>query len=77
MAHTTEDLVLVERMPEWMRGSHRAAGNWGLYPANGAERCIMTRAEAEALVNGDEYDHIVRDATERDAAHYETRVASP
>lgn len=23
------DLVLVERMPGWMRGSHAAAGNWG------------------------------------------------
>ena len=62
--------VLVETMPDQHRDSHRAAGNWGRYPDNGAERSILYRAEAEALCDGDEYDHIVRPATQRDIDRY-------
>jgi hypothetical protein len=65
------DAVVVETMPEHLRGSHRAARNWGTYPHNGAERRLMGRSDAEAAVEGDEYDHIVRDATEADLAKYE------
>lgn len=64
--------VVVETMPDHHRGSHRAARNWGQYPANGAVRRIMSRAAAEAMLGDEpEYDHIVRDATPADAKRYE------
>jgi hypothetical protein len=68
----TEDLVVLERMPDQHRGSHRAAGNWGSYPHNGAERTVVTREWADQTVEEDEdgYDHIVRDATADDVSHY-------
>lgn len=76
------DPVIVERMPEHLRASHIAAGNWGSYPSNGAERVIMERVdtalwsfnEDEAKfynIDADAYDHIVRDATHADFALYE------
>jgi len=67
------DAVIVETMPAHLRSSHRAAGNWGQYPHNGAERKIMSRYEAGELVaaDGDEYDHIVRDAKATDLRDYE------
>lgn len=54
--------VEIETMPDWLRESHRAAGGFGRYPANGAERRIVHPDEAEAIVeaDGDGYDHIVR-----------------
>jgi len=54
-------MVTVETMPDCHRSSHRAAGNWGTYPANGAERTEMTREDAQEIVDADEdgYDHIV------------------
>lgn len=63
------DLVVIETMPDCWRASHRAARNWGRYPANGSERTLVTRAEAEEIVDADAdgYDHIVRDATREDA----------
>lgn len=59
-----EGMVLVETMPECHRASHRAAGNWGVYPANGAERMLMTRDEAEELIEDDEdgYTHIIEES---------------
>jgi hypothetical protein len=66
----TKDAVLVETMPEQHRESHRAAGNWGDYPHNGAERRIMHRADAEALCGDDEYNRILRDAKPADVARY-------
>lgn len=65
-----DDAVIVETMPEQHRGSHRAAGNWGSYPHNGAQRSIMSRGDAEELCDGDEYNHIVRDADADDLANY-------
>lgn len=55
------EYVVIETMPEHVRGSHRAAGNWGVYPHNGAERHVVERAEADEIVAADEdgYDHIV------------------
>lgn len=64
------DLVVVEQMPEWLCGSHDAAHNYGCYPANGAERSIMPRRDAEALCDDDSYDHIVRDARDSDLGRY-------
>lgn len=60
--------VVIETMPDCWRESHRAAGNWGRYPHNGATRVVMTRVEAEDIVadDSDGYDHIVRDADERE-----------
>jgi hypothetical protein len=59
---------LVETMPEHLRSSHRAARNWGAYPANGAERSIV--GECDLPDPDDEYDHVVREATPADIARY-------
>lgn len=69
-----DDLVLLETMPQQHRSSHRAAGNFGAYPHNGAERFVMPRVEAEEIVDSDEdgYDRILRDATAEDVRHYGT-----
>lgn len=55
------DLVLVETMPEYLRASHRAAHNFGVYPHNGAAREWVSRDEAEALVDGDQdgYNRVI------------------
>lgn len=55
------DLVVLEYMPDYIRGSHRAAGNWGSYPHNGAKRCVVDHVTAEELVNDDSdgYNSIV------------------
>lgn len=45
MFKSYNDLVLVEHMPDCWRASHRAAGNWGSYPHNGAERYLTHRGE--------------------------------
>lgn len=66
------ELVLVETMPDHLRDSHRAAGNWGVYPHNGAERVLMSREDAEAATADDEYDHVVRAAKPSDLERYET-----
>lgn len=56
--------VVIETMPDHLRGSHRAAGSWGQYPHNGAKRRIVDQDLANDLVaaDGDEYDHVVSDA---------------
>lgn len=67
MAMGTEkevDVVTIETMPDCWRGSHRAAGNWGVYPHNGAERSEVTVDEAEAIIaeDPDGYAHILGEA---------------
>lgn len=52
--------VLIETMPDHLRGSHRAARNWGVYPHNGSKRAVVTVEQAAALVD-EEYDHVVRE----------------
>lgn len=61
----TIEIVVVETMPEWYRGAHKAAGNWGAYPHNGAERSTVTRDEADEIVASDEdgYARIVRECS--------------
>lgn len=59
---------LVETMPDYLRASHRAAGNWGTWPANGAERSIVD--ECDVPDGSDEYDHVVRVATAADLKRY-------
>jgi hypothetical protein len=49
----TDGLVVLETMPDHLRGSHRAARNWGTYPSNGAVRTRVTRDEAEEIVLAD------------------------
>lgn len=44
-----DELVTVEWMPEYLRESHRAAGGWGSYPHNGAQRLRCCPACAEML----------------------------
>lgn len=61
-------LYLIETMPDYLRASHRAARNWGVYPHNGAERSIVD--ESDLPDESDEYDHVVREASERDIERY-------
>lgn len=58
------DMVIVEAMPEEHKGSHRTAGNWGVYPHNGAVRSVESRGAAEEIVaqDPDGYAAIIRDA---------------
>lgn len=46
--------TIVEEMPDQYRASHRAAGNWGVYPVNGATRRRVTRAEADEIIGDDD-----------------------
>jgi hypothetical protein len=48
-----EQVVLVEEMPDCLRGSHRAARNWGRWPMNGAKRRWVGLDEAEAILAAD------------------------
>ena len=62
------DYVIIETMPDCHRASHRAARNWGTYPANGATQEVMLREDAEQIVADDEdgYAEIVGDADHDD-----------
>ena len=44
---------VIEWMPEWLRASHKAAGNSGIYPHNGALRLRVTPQCAEHLRQND------------------------
>jgi hypothetical protein len=68
---SNENMVVIEVMPSAHRGSHRAAGNWGQYPLNGARRYITTLAWAQELTANAEYSFILRNATAEDLADYE------
>ena len=59
---------LIETMPDWLRASHRAARNWGVYPHNGAVRSIVD--ECDLPDDDAEYDHVIREATEKDLERY-------
>lgn len=54
-------LVVLEEMPGWARARHRAAGNWGAYPRNGAHRRLCDPDEAAEAVatDADGYAHVV------------------
>ncbi len=47
------ETVLVEFMPDHLRGSHAAAGNSGLYPHNGACQIRVERSCAERMIETD------------------------
>lgn len=63
-----EGYILIERMPDHLRESHRKAGNWGDYPHNGAERVLVHRDCAPDA--DDEYDRVIRDAKPGDDERY-------
>ena len=44
------ETVIVEYMPEFLRASHEAAGNCGMYPENGAIRFRAERSCAETII---------------------------
>lgn len=52
MTSTTEK-VTVEFMPDDKKESHRAAGNWGRWPHNGAVREVMYESDALDMVADD------------------------
>jgi hypothetical protein len=54
--------VVVEWMPEYLRASHSAARNSGIYPHNGSWRMRCYRECAEMLLDGEdeEWARIVR-----------------
>lgn len=62
-------MYLIEIMPEYHRASHRAARNWGVYPANGAERYLVSSDEF-LPDDGGEYNRVVREATADDLDNY-------
>ncbi len=49
-AELFEDAVLLEYMPEFLRRSHEAAGNSGVYPHNGATRFRCAPDCADLLI---------------------------
>lgn len=56
-----DDLVVVETMPEWLRASHAAARNSGVYPHNGATRVAVDAETAAEMVQSDpDWTSIVR-----------------
>ena len=61
--------TLIEIMPEYLIQSHQAAGGWGCYPHNGAERRVVDGDGSEYLMSA--YDRVVREATEADEREYE------
>lgn len=73
MTIDTAEYVLVERMPEHLRASHRAAGNWGVYPHNGAERVLVHR-DCAPEAEDDEYDRVIRDARPGDVERFEVEA---
>lgn len=64
--------VVIEIMPEYLKASHRAAGNWGVYPHNGAKRFSCDWELAYELEDEDEYAFIVSDAKPEDYPEYPT-----
>jgi hypothetical protein len=70
---TPRPLTLIERMPAHLCASHRAAGNWGDYPHNGAVRVVVVGGAAlaaDCYLAHNGYDHAVRDATAADVGRY-------
>lgn len=63
-------LLLVETMPAHLVASHKAARNFGSFPANGAERAIVDAADVDTYLDDNGYDHVVREATARDTERY-------
>lgn len=60
MSTTTTSIAIIEVMPDHLRASHQAAGNWGQYPHNGAERMVIDAEDVGDYVSDDdEYDHVV------------------
>ena len=47
------EMVVVEYMPPWLRASHEAAGNSGVYPHNGAVRVAVERSCADCAIKYD------------------------
>src|SRR5690606_23798621 len=48
-----KDTVIVEYMPVYLRATHKAARNVGVYPHNGAVRIRCERSCAESIVEHD------------------------
>lgn len=48
-----DQTVLVEYMPEYLRASHVAAGNRGVWPHNGSERLHLSAECAETWTRDD------------------------
>lgn len=66
-------LTLIERMPAHLCASHKAAGNWGDYPHNGAVRVVVVGGYAVAedcYLTPNGYDHVMRSATAADVERY-------
>ena len=63
-------LLLIETMPAHLVASHKAAGNFGVFPANGAERSLVDAADVDTYLTDNSYDHVVRVATARDVERY-------
>ena len=54
------DTVLVEWMPAYLRESHEAAGNRGVYPHNGATRLRVQDSCAEWILESEgDWAHVI------------------
>ena len=57
------EMVVVEWMPFYLRASHEAAMNRGVYPHNGAERLVVHEDCADFLVEEDgDWTEIIEEA---------------
>lgn len=62
-----EEMIVVEWMPEWLRASHKAARNSGVYPHNGAARVAV---HPECAANILEHDPDWAEKVAADPAEY-------
>lgn len=48
-----EEMILIEWMPPYLRESHRAAGNAGVYPHNGSVRALVEWSCGQTLLDAE------------------------
>jgi hypothetical protein len=58
-------MVIVEVMPDHLVASHEAAGNWGIWPHNGADRFLILES-AVGLIDG----NVIGPASQADKLDY-------
>lgn len=63
-------MVVVEYMPAYLRSSHQAAGNKGIWPHNGAIRVAVERSCADRIVSEESNDGWARIVEGADPAKY-------
>ena len=62
-------MVIVEVMPDHLVASHEAAGNWGVWPHNGAERFLVRACDVPTY-----HRQVVGPATQDDKLDYRIQL---